>query len=419
MTSTSSKSSAILSSVTLPFRGETSPLSRSRAQFERFATKQEDGEYALTEQTFVDAIAPEGEDYQKIKREQYAILFYVADRRRRSQVSFQDWMAFENLLAKPDAEYDIAFRLFDTEGTGSVSYDTFQKIFSGREYGRIPFNWNCDWATLYVGASKSRHGLDYTQFSQMLRGLTGERVRQAFHFFDKNRDGFIQPEEFQRIVMETAKHKLSDHLLENLHTIGNITRGNKITYSDVRAFQNIVREMDMVGVIVRNATRRSIDGKITKEEFMQEAARVTSFSLFTPHEVNILFHFAGLDSTSGRLSYGDFQRVLDPSWREPFRIAEDAAARAAELAKAAATKTTNYLAEVLLSLYHFGLGSIAGAFGATVVYPIDLVKTRMQNQRSTVVGQLLYLNSIDCAKKVIRNEGPTGLYRGLVPQLVV
>lgn len=412
-------SASILSTVTYPFRSESSPQTRSKDRFERNAKLLEGGELALTESTFVDAIAPEGEDYHKIKREQYAILFYVADRRRRGAVNLQDWMAFEHLLSKPDAEYDIAFRLFDNEGTGSVNYDTFQRAFSGKEEGRIPFNWNCDWATLYVGASRSRHGLDYTQFSQMLRGLTGERVRQAFHYFDKNKDGFIQPEEFQRIVFETAKHKLSDHLLENLHTIGNITRGSKISYSDVRAFQNIVREMDMVGVIVRNATGRSKDGKITKEEFMEEAARVTSFSLFTPHEVNILFHFAGLDASGGRLSYNDFQRVLDPSWREQFRIAEEAAARAAELAKAAASRTTNYLSEILRSLYHFSMGAVAGAIGATVVYPIDLVKTRMQNQRSSVVGQLMYINSVDCAKKVVRNEGLGGLYRGLLPQLVV
>src|SRR5436305_8154919 len=182
-TSTSSQTttSAILSTVKAPFRSESTPQSRSKDRFERYAQRQEDGEYALTETSFVDAITPDGEDYHKIKREQYAILFYVADRQRRGTVNFQDWMAFENLLAKPDAEYDIAFRLFDTEGSGSVNYDTFQKIFSQRD-GGIPFNWNCDWATLYVGASKSRHGLDYTQFAQMLRGLTGERVRQAFHY---------------------------------------------------------------------------------------------------------------------------------------------------------------------------------------------------------------------------------------------
>lgn len=43
----------------------------------------------------------------------------------------------------------------------------------------------------------------------------------------------------------------------------------------------------------------------------------------------------------------------------------------------------------------------------------------MQNQRSTVVGQLLYKNSIDCAQKVLRNEGLKGFYRGIGPQLIV
>jgi hypothetical protein len=43
----------------------------------------------------------------------------------------------------------------------------------------------------------------------------------------------------------------------------------------------------------------------------------------------------------------------------------------------------------------------------------------MQNQRSTVVGQMLYKNSIDCAQKIFRNEGFLGFYRGIGPQLIV
>jgi solute carrier family 25 aspartate/glutamate transporter 12/13 len=60
-------------------------------------------------------------------------------------------------------------------------------------------------------------------------------------------------------------------------------------------------------------------------------------------------------------------------------------------------------------------GGFAGAVGCAVVYPIDLVKTRMQNQRE---GQRLYANSTDCFKQIIAKEGAKGLYRGLVPQLV-
>ena len=62
------------------------------------------------------------------------------------------------------------------------------------------------------------------------------------------------------------------------------------------------------------------------------------------------------------------------------------------------------------------LGSGVGAF---TVYPIDLVKTRMQNQRIAAdAGEVMYRNSFDCFRKVVKYEGVTGLYRGLLPQLV-
>jgi solute carrier family 25 aspartate/glutamate transporter 12/13 len=274
----------------------------------------------------------------------------------------------------------------------------------------IPFDWNCEWATLYSGGKKRRHDLTYPQFSQMLRGLQGERIRQAFHHFDKNGDGYIEPEEFQRIILETAKHKLSDHLLENLHTLCNISVGSKISCANVRAFQNMIREMDLVEMIIRQATLQSADGKITRTDFLNEAARVTRFSLFTPMEADILFHFASLDEPSGRLGLSDFAKVLDASWRGTIYPT-----LAIPKVK---TATQNFFHSVLESAHHFALGSLAGAFGAFMVYPIDLVKTRMQNQRSGRVGQMLYKNSWDCAKKVVRNEGFKGLYSGVLPQLV-
>ena len=46
------------------------------------------------------------------------------------------------------------------------------------------------------------------------------------------------------------------------------------------------------------------------------------------------------------------------------------------------------------------------------MYPIDLVKTRMQNQRAVLASERRYKNSLDCFFKVIRNEGVLGLYRG-------
>lgn len=279
----------------------------------------------------------------------------------------------------------------------------------------MPFNWEAEWATLYIGSKKNRHAMTYPQFAQMLRGLQGERVRQAFLHFDANKDGYIEPSDFQRIIRETASHKLSDYLLENLTTLCNISAGSKISYANVRAFQNMIQQMDMVELIVRNATQKSSDGKITRTDFLNEAARISRFNLYTPMEADILFHFAGLDDPSGRLSLKDFARVLDPSWHTASNIAGTAIADAGQ--KVFAT-TKSIWHDVLESVHHFALGSLAGAFGAFMVYPIDLVKTRMQNQRSTGVGNVLYKNSLDCAQKVIKNEGFRGLYSGVLPQLV-
>ncbi|XP_059149172.1 mitochondrial glutamate carrier 1-like [Physella acuta] len=57
-------------------------------------------------------------------------------------------------------------------------------------------------------------------------------------------------------------------------------------------------------------------------------------------------------------------------------------------------------------------GSIAGIVGVTCVFPIDLVKTRLQNQQPGPQGQLLYKSLPDCAIKTFRNEGFFGMYRG-------
>ncbi|EAS33681.3 mitochondrial carrier protein [Coccidioides immitis RS] len=399
---------------------ETPMTAQVRANFMQHArTDTGTGELYMMEEDFINAIAPKQENYHKIKREQYGILFQVADRRQTGRVNLGDWAAFESLLAKPDAEYEIAFRLFDADRTGTVKCETIQKLYNANKSGdAIPFDWNSEWASLYTGRKKTRHDMTYPQFAQMLRGLQGERIRQAFHLFDKDGDGYIEPEDFQRIILQTAKHKLSDHLLENLPTLCNISTGSKISYANVRAFQNIIREMDMIEYIIRSAISKSKDGMITKADFLNEAARVTRFSLFTPMEADILFHFAGMDTPSGKLSWSDFTKVIDSSWHTTTALGAEAIATVSHATDQAVTKSKKLLQGLLESVHHFALGSLAGAFGAFMVYPIDLVKTRMQNQRSARVGEKLYNNSVDCARKVIRNEGVLGLYSGVLPQLI-
>ncbi|XP_048877516.1 solute carrier family 25 member 55a [Brienomyrus brachyistius] len=61
-------------------------------------------------------------------------------------------------------------------------------------------------------------------------------------------------------------------------------------------------------------------------------------------------------------------------------------------------------------------GGIAGIVGVTCVFPIDLAKTRLQNQRS---GQQIYKNMMDCLVKTVRSEGYFGMYRGAAVNLTL
>ncbi|KAJ2900015.1 mitochondrial aspartate-glutamate transporter agc1 [Coemansia aciculifera] len=67
-------------------------------------------------------------------------------------------------------------------------------------------------------------------------------------------------------------------------------------------------------------------------------------------------------------------------------------------------------------LAKLGNGAVAGITGVSIVFPLDMVKTRLQNQKP-VNGRLPYAGGIDCFRQIVRQEGVRGLYRGLVPNL--
>ncbi|KAH8313226.1 hypothetical protein KR067_002111, partial [Drosophila pandora] len=57
-------------------------------------------------------------------------------------------------------------------------------------------------------------------------------------------------------------------------------------------------------------------------------------------------------------------------------------------------------------------GGIAGIIGVTCVYPLDMVKTRLQNQPIGPSGERMYTSIADCFRKTIASEGFFGMYRG-------
>ncbi|CAO3672716.1 unnamed protein product [Rhizopus stolonifer] len=368
---------------------DTNRLDQHRRVFQKHASLEKNNEKVISRDDFLSAIAPT-ETFEKVQKTQYELLYRLADRNTKDWITLDDFLIFQDLISKPDAEYEVAFRLFDVQGKGEVSLEEFKQVLSSHQ----PFDFNYDWLKLYGPT------FNYQEFSQVIRGVQDERVRQEFKQYDKESTGYILPEDFQRIILGLAKHKISEDAIDQLPTLCNLYSKTKVSFASVMAFYHVIKNLDRVQAVIESTAEK----KVTKADFLKQAHETSRYTSFTPMEVDILFHFAGVDDV---LTSKDFNRILDSSrWTY------------VESTEFPVEKKRGALWQVVESAYSFTLGSIAGAIGATAVYPIDLVKTRMQNQRSKVVGQLLYKNSLDCFKKVLRNEGFTGLYRGLGPQLI-
>ncbi len=54
----------------------------------------------------------------------------------------------------------------------------------------------------------------------------------------------------------------------------------------------------------------------------------------------------------------------------------------------------------------------AGFVAAAVTSPVDVIKTRIMNQS---MRGILYANTLDCFLKIVKLEGPFGLYKGFFP----
>ncbi|KAF3819136.1 hypothetical protein GH733_013286 [Mirounga leonina] len=290
-----------------------------------------------------------------------------------------------------------------------------------------------------------------------------EHAKQAFVQRDNARTGKVTAIDFRDIMVTIRPHVLTPFVEECLVAAAGGTTSHQVSFSYFNGFNSLLNNMELIRKIYSTLAGNRKDVEVTKGEFVLAAQK---FGQVTPMEVDILFQLADLYEPRGRMTLADIERIAPlEEGTLPFNLAEaqkqsrkmhysemfwhqkhigimnleprgqfkkiicahfcsvllsvscplpPAPTPVCAKKKASVDSSRPVLLQVAESAYRFGLGSIAGAVGATAVYPVDLVKTRMQNQRSTgsFVGELMYKNSFDCFKKVLRYEGFFGLYRG-------
>ncbi|GAM25591.1 hypothetical protein SAMD00019534_087660 [Acytostelium subglobosum LB1] len=394
---------------------------KQKSNFEKFATTTINGEKYMTADDFLNALTTpesEGRGDQLLKAtldaDKFKVLFQMADIDHTGHISLEEYCMFDELMSKPEAEYFLAFKLFDRDGNGFISKNDFQNVVSASLDPAIPFDFNCELVNLYFGNGKSE--LNYSQFTQLLKDFQQERVKQEFRFYDTNKTGYIPKDKFAQILNSVKLRRIPENIRSKLESLAelNVSSGHadEVSYPQFVACNDMLLHFPSYGRVLKAASVKRDKTDITKEEFLQEARTSTSIEI-TPMEVDLIFHL--LDTNKdGKLNIQEFEKMTGVSTTPSVPVA---AAAPVEVASGRITGK-GFTAQLRESIENFALGSVAGAIGATAVYPIDLVKTRMQNQRAVDPALRVYNNSWDCFKKVLKNEGFAGLYRGLGPQLV-
>ncbi|XP_072964325.1 calcium-dependent mitochondrial ATP-magnesium/phosphate carrier protein 2-like isoform X2 [Typha angustifolia] len=67
-------------------------------------------------------------------------------------------------------------------------------------------------------------------------------------------------------------------------------------------------------------------------------------------------------------------------------------------------------------LVQLGCGTISGALGATCVYPLQVIRTRLQAQRAN--SNTAYKGMSDVFWRTLQHEGISGFYKGILPNLL-
>ncbi|XP_028395324.1 calcium-binding mitochondrial carrier protein Aralar2-like isoform X2 [Dendronephthya gigantea] len=383
--------------------------------FLKYASLEEDGEMFMTPEDFIRTfLGMQKEDDYNV--ETLNLLSGVVDQTKDGLISFSEMLAFESLLCSPDAQFRIVFQLFDLDGKGSVSFDEFSRVIKKtQQHQKFPFNFDSPFITRFFGENKSK-GVPYSEFTQLLEDYQKEHIKQAFYQCKLNK-GTITAKDFSTIMKTCRPHVLSPYTHEHLLTVAGGMTSHVVTYAYCLAFNDLLDNIKVIQYLFEKAVRGDRQKDMTKEEFTKVARK---HFLINPLQIDILFHLCGLRHGTGRISLLDLDHIIPKP--DVFKVYS---AENHQFSQHSYFPQENerdfhrpYYLQGLEHLYRFVVGGIGGATGVTAVYPIDLVKTRMQNQRAVSAEERLYKNSFDCFFKVLRNEGFRGLYRGIIPQLI-
>jgi solute carrier family 25 aspartate/glutamate transporter 12/13 len=389
------------------------------------------------------------------------------------RVYLADFCFFHLLMARPDPEVDIAFLLMDQKETGQIDLDDLAN-FVRPVFPTL--NLKSQFFERYFGAD-GQQSIREIHFSQFLLDLQREMGEQTFMRAVAKRGarqgpgGHLSPPDFVWVLKKACGWRLPEGVanrLENLFCHGPIEAGEAaamaslragslsgaspsevmkateasviagmeerekhlgeryFAYGDFVAFQEVLANLPGICNLI-DRCQEIKKGPVSRDDF-KVANRVMGLGgRLSRRQVNIIFQLFDLDR-DGYVSHEDTVSVCGVDFAQRLVAVEG---RGGKLTFAPPTEyryapddipaeeETVALQQVGAYVQHTTLMSFASALGVVLTYPLDIVKTRLMNMRVAPDGKRMYLNSMDCLRQILRVEGFAGLFRGVVPQLLL
>eukprot|EP00949_MAST-11_sp_MAST-11-sp1_P001110 g1110.t1 len=376
-------------------------------------------------------------------------------------VNYEEFVTFMDLLSEAQPAYTAAFHLFDADSDNSVNAmeivtairnrsarNRVLRRFSSNAQLEKPgddgaflnknlqptmdfdFDFQCDVLRRYLGKDvrASARTLNYEEFGQFFSDLRREIARQEFEQLARE-DGSISKENFLKALNSFAPSFIPRYLQKNITQLlfaDSAASGRRVTYPVFSGLVGLLPKYIIVEEMIARECAKHKDGKLSRYEFETSIISrsglgdMTVSALLTPMQLDILWNVFNR-SKDGTISSKDL--ITAYNWRGTMRDISndqirDLGSSVSVRQKDSSPVETTFLSGLVHFVQHFALGAVAGAIGATAVYPIDLAKTRMQNQRIVPGEPVMYKNTADAFLKVLRIEGFRGLFRGIGPQLV-
>lgn len=293
----------------------------------------------------------------------------------------------------------------------TISQDSFLKLVE--EYNRVDLPYMQNLLSQSQSLKESKN-FDFQHFSSLVDELPKSKFQSAFKDLQTPNET-ITPTQLREIAQFVFYNKLTPSIADHFQSFAQHKYGNELNYQESLRLIQLLRNLPKLNFL----TFEKLSSGDTKYYFTANSLYkyIQGLSASSKSNMNL-----GKVSSDDVLLYFNWNRYtydhlranpsIDPD--ELLAVLTDDLVTPVDLCidtKATTNISSNHFFQ---SIHSFILGSMAGMIGATIVYPIDIVKTRMQNQKGTSV----YSSYPNCFKTIIRNEGIFGLYSGLLPQII-